>query len=228
MPNNNILKEIKNELISKGDEPRVDNLEQYISQNKIFTILFFSKIIPDFESVLSILNSIYQKFDNLKLIICICEETEEEFNQVLSCIKEDITCLILKYESKNREILISNYNIISLPTLLILDKNGALIDSLNIYQIINLQDNDIKGWINKIIISNIMKYENYELGQTIKISAHRHELVFSNTEMKGYSGAGWRCDLCRKSFGAKVCNFNCFSCGWDICEVCLNKYKDEY
>ena len=41
MPNNNILKEIKNELISKGDEPRVDNLEQYISQNKIFTILFF-------------------------------------------------------------------------------------------------------------------------------------------------------------------------------------------
>jgi hypothetical protein len=52
-----------------------------------------------------------------------------------------------------------------------------------------LQDNDIKGWINKIMILNIMKYKNYELGQTIKISAHRHELVFSNTEMKGYSGA---------------------------------------
>jgi len=32
----NVLKEIKNDIISKGDEPRVDNIEQYISQNKIF------------------------------------------------------------------------------------------------------------------------------------------------------------------------------------------------
>ena len=50
---NNILKEIKNELISKGTEPRIDNLDQYISQNKIFTILFISKIMTDVSSILS-------------------------------------------------------------------------------------------------------------------------------------------------------------------------------
>ena len=38
----NVLKEIKNDIISKGDEPRVDNIEQlYISkQNILFIILF--------------------------------------------------------------------------------------------------------------------------------------------------------------------------------------------
>ena len=50
---NNILKEIKNELISKGSEPRIDNLEQYISQNKIFAIFFISQIMPDITSILS-------------------------------------------------------------------------------------------------------------------------------------------------------------------------------
>ena len=40
---NNILKEIKNELISKGTEPNIDNFDQYISQNKIFAILLFQK-----------------------------------------------------------------------------------------------------------------------------------------------------------------------------------------
>ena len=59
--NINILKEIKNELISIGNEPNIDNLEQYISQNKIFSFLFYSKIIPDFESILSLLNNLYKK-----------------------------------------------------------------------------------------------------------------------------------------------------------------------
>ena len=68
---NAIRKEIKNELISIGNEPNIDNLEQYISQNKIFSFLFYSKIIPDFESILSLLNNLYKKFDSMKLILCI-------------------------------------------------------------------------------------------------------------------------------------------------------------
>ena len=67
---NNILKEIKNELISKGTEPRIDNLDQYISQNKIFTILFISKIMPDVSSILSSIHTQYLKNSKLKLIIC--------------------------------------------------------------------------------------------------------------------------------------------------------------
>ncbi len=124
---NNILKEIKNELISIGNEPRIDNFEQYISQNKIFTFLFYSKIIPDFETILPLLNNLYEKFDSLKLIVCICEESEEEFKEILSTIK-DISCLIMTFESKNRDKLISSYNIITLPSLIILDKEGILID----------------------------------------------------------------------------------------------------
>ena len=73
---NNILKEIKNELISKGTEPRIDNLDQYISQNKIFTILFISKIMPDVSSILSSIHAQYSKNSKLKLIICLCTDTQ--------------------------------------------------------------------------------------------------------------------------------------------------------
>ena len=83
-------------------------MEKYISQNKIFTFIFYTKIIPDFEIILP-LWTIYKKNSILiKLIICICEDNDEEFNQILSSIK-DISCLIMKFESKNRDILISTY-----------------------------------------------------------------------------------------------------------------------
>ena len=67
----NILKEIKSDIISKGDEPNVDNLDQYISQDKLFCILFYSKLIPDISSVLSSLK-IINSSNTLKLVICIC------------------------------------------------------------------------------------------------------------------------------------------------------------
>ena len=101
---NNILKEIKNELISKGREPNIDNLEQYISQNKIFSIFFISKIIPDISTILYTLNNLYMKNDSMKLIICICSDTKEDFEETLLLINKDISCLILNYESKNREL----------------------------------------------------------------------------------------------------------------------------
>ena len=228
MKNNNILKEIENELISIGDEPRIDNFEQYMSQNKIFTFLFYSKIIPDFESILSFLNNLYIKFDSLKLIICICEDTEEEFNQVLSTIR-DISCIIMKFETKNRDNLISKYNIITIPTLLILDKDGVLLDSLNINRIINLNESIIEGWINKFNILNKLKETKLELGMATVLSVHPHKLIYSKQSMKpGYGKSGWICDMCKKSYNASVCNFFCLICGWDICDTCYNKYKDEY
>ena len=53
----NILKEIKNDIICLGNEPRVDNIEQYISQNKIFCILFYSKILPEYSNLFLSLNT---------------------------------------------------------------------------------------------------------------------------------------------------------------------------
>ena len=224
---NNILKEIKNELIIIGNEPRIDNFEQYISQNKIFTFLFYSKIIPDFETILPLLNNLYEKFDSLKLIVCICEESEEEFKEILSTIK-DISCLIMTFESKNRDKLISSYNIITLPSLIILDKEGILIDSLNFDRIINLNESIIEGWINKFNILNKYSEKKLELGMTTKLSVHPHELIYSEQSMKpGYGRKGWICDMCKKHFTASVCNFFCIICGWDICDECYNKYKNE-
>jgi hypothetical protein len=225
---NNILKEIKNELISIGNEPRIDNFDEYISQNKIFTFLFYTKIIPDFETILPLLDNLYEKFDSLKLIICICEDKEKEFNEILSSIK-DISCLIMKFESKNRDILLSTYNIITIPSLIILDKEGILIDSLNLDGIINLNENIIEGWINKFNILNKYSEKKLELGMLTKLSVHPHDLIYSEQSMKpGYGKSGWICDMCRKSFKANVCNFFCGLCGWDICDACYNKYKNEF
>ena len=225
---NNILKEIKNELISKGNEPRIDNLDQYISQNKIFTILFISKIMPDVSSILSSLHLQYSKNNKIKLIICICSDTKEDFDETLSVISEDIPCLIFNYESKMREILIEKYNIITVPSLITLDKDGILLDKLNTEKIENLNEHIFKGWENTIMIRNLSSQRRkLELGETIKLSVHHHELIYSNHSMKpGYGYSGWICDICRKNYKYDVTNFFCPLCGWDLCDICYNKYKN--
>ena len=224
----NILKEIKNELISKGNEPRIDNLDQYISQNKIFTILFISKIMPDVSSILSSLHIQYSKNNKIKLIICICSDTKEDFDETLSVIHEDIPCLIFNYESKMREILIEKYNVITIPSLIILDKDGIIIDKLNMEKIENLTEHVIKGWENTFMIRNISSQRRkLELGETIKLSVHHHELIYSNHSMKpGYGYSGWICDICRRNYKHDVTNFFCPLCGWDLCDICYNKYKN--
>ena len=219
----NILKEIKNDIISKGDEPNIDNLDQYISQDKIFCILFYSKIIPDSSNLLSSLK-IFNTSDVLKLVICICEDSEEDYKASLSQIN-NISCLILKYESKNRDSFINEYNIISLPRILILNKNGVLIDILNKERIQSLNEKDIEGWKNKFIVPNMYKNRLPELGDKTRISNHKHELVFSDNSMKGYGMSGWICDICRKNFQYTVPNFFCGLCGFDACDVCINKYR---
>ena len=219
----NILKEIKNDIISKGDEPNVDNFDQYMTQDKIFCILFYSKLIPDSSNVLSSLK-IINNFDALKLVICICEETEEDFKASLAQIN-NISCIILKYESKNRDSFINAYNIISLPIMIILNKFGVLMDMLNKERIQSLNEKDIEGWKNKFIIVNMYKNKSPELGDKTKISNHKHELVFSDNLMKGYGMNGWICDLCKKHFQYNISNFFCALCGFDACDECINKYR---
>ena len=225
---NNILKEVKNELTSRGREPYVDNFDQYISQNKIFSIFFISKIIPELPSILNTMNSLYKNNEIIKLIICICSDSKEDFEETLLLIKEDISCLIFNYESKNRQILISKYNIISIPTLIIIDKDGVLIDSLNMEQIKNLNESDIKGWENKFVVTNLYKNKKLEIGDTCILSVHKHILTYSNNSMKpGYGNSGWSCDICGRGYSSRDVNFFCPLCGWDLCDICYNKYKDE-
>ena len=221
----NILKEIKNDITSIGSEPRVDNLEQYISQNKLFGILFFSNIVPDYLNLLSKLEEQINNSKNLlKLLICICEENEEEYNKISSEIK--ISCLLLKYDSKNRETLIKKYNIMTIPTLIVLDSYGEVVDILNKERIVNLNENDIIGWNNIFIVPYLYKNKLPELGDIARISNHPHELVFSNHSMKpGYGKGGWICDVCRKNFTYNVENFFCGECGFDVCDVCFDNYK---
>ena len=127
-----------------------------------------------------------------------------------------------------RENLISKFNIITIPSLLILDKDGVLIDRLNTEKIQNLNENIIKGWENIFMIRNLFSQRRkLELGETIKLSVHHHELIYSNHSMKpGYGYSGWSCDICRRSYKHDVTNFFCPLCGWDLCDICYNKYKN--
>ena len=221
----NILKEIKNDFISSGTEPRVSKIEQYISQNKIFCILFYSKIIQGNSTLLSLLDNIINKDSMLKLLICICEENEEDYNKDVADLK-NISCLILNFNSEIRNTFIQQYSIISLPNLIILDKNGLLMDSLNKERIMNLKDNDVLGWKNKFIIPNLYKDKATELGDKGRVSNHQHELIFADHSMKpGYGKSGWICDICRKSFQYNTPNFFCSLCNFDVCDVCYDRYK---
>ena len=171
------------------------------------------------------LNKKIEKNDELKLIVCLCEEAREEYNKEILEFKE-ISCLILNFDSKSKDLFIKKYNIISLPILIILDKDGELIDTLNKDRIFNLNESDIIGWKNKFIIPNIYKNKVPELGERANITKHEHELVYSNHSMKpGYGKGGWICDILWKSFSYNTCNYFCSLCGFDICDVCFDNYK---
>ena len=43
----------------------------------------------------------------------------------------------------------------------------------------------------------------------------------------GYGNSGWSCDICGRGYSSRDVNFFCPLCGWDLCDICYNKYKDE-
>ena len=222
---NNILKEIKDEIINKGKESQTDNLERFISEEKLFSILFYTNRFPSSNKILPIIKKYISPNENIKLIIIICEDDEIEYNNILNSLN-DISCLTMKYNSKNNETLINNYNIIALPRLLILDNNGKKIDTLNSEQILNLNENVILGWINKFEIPKIYKMRKPEVGDRANVSNHPHEVIFSDYSIKAsrYRKGGWICDVCRKNFNYDVPNFCCLLCTFDICDSCFPKY----
>ena len=69
--------------------------------------------------------------------------------------------------------------------------------------------------------------EHVPKGKKIYVKFHQHPLLLSSKEERNYPGYYWICDICKKHFIASVCNFFCIICGWDICDECFNKYKNE-
>lgn len=224
----NILKEIKVSFITKGEETPVKDLDLFISQKKIFNILFYSSNLSiSKESIKKYKNIIQNYTEEIKTIICLCDETEEDFN--ISLIDfSDINCFIIPFDSKMNDLLINYFKIISVPRLIVLNNDGITIDTLNNTQIINLTEEIFNGWINVSKIIPIIRSNTPEIGDKLWVTNHSHELIFADYRQKssGYAG-GWRCDVCDTSFNAEVPNFHCGQCSFDICEKCLPKYKKD-
>ena len=61
--------------------------------------------------MLSSLNNIIKNNSSLKLLVCLCEGTDEDFKNSLSVIN-NLSCLIFNYDLKNRDLFIKKYKII--------------------------------------------------------------------------------------------------------------------
>ena len=224
---NNIIVEdedIKEDNTEKIEEDDFQD-EKRETTGLIFCILFYSKKIPEIEKLLFSLNNKIYKSKSLKLIICICDETEEEYDKALSEIK-GISCSVINYDTESRDLFIKKYNIKSLPTMIILDKYGKVIDSLNKERIMNFKECDIIKWKEKFDIPNELDIKKHELWKRAKINKHEHELIYGNNSMKpGYSKcSGFFCDTCLKSFDEDT-NYFCSLCEYDVCDECFEKYK---
>ena len=212
---------------NKEKEKLTDNFDEYLSNNNMFGILFFSKLIPDYLDIMTPIRKYIISKNVLKIIICICEDDEEDFKMTLEKM-ENLKGTYLDFKSEERNNFIKKYNIISLPKLIIIGKKGIILDCLNKERILNLNENDIKSWSNKLFVLNILKERKPELGSKGIISKHPHELIYSDHPMKiGYGKSGYICDICKKNFKYYIPNFYCSLCGFDVCDECYKIYSHE-
>jgi len=230
MSNNNIFKEIEANLIKNGDNIYT-SLDICIKQKKIFGILFISRIVPTINDIIKILNEVInslidQNNDIFKLIICICDEEKSDYDLTLSKFI-NLSCFIIPFESEAKDKLLDKYNIISLPCLIIFDKDGQNLEYLNNSQICDINTDTIKGWNNIFSIRNTYKAEKYSIGDEGYVSLHIHKLIYTDYLGKSpnYGTGNWYCDICGKSFKYNVENFYCDICGYDLCDVCYEKNK---
>jgi hypothetical protein len=228
--NNNILRDIQPNLIKKGDA-FYSSFDILIQQNKIFGLLFISGIVPKIKNIIELFNKIFdsvtQKDDILKLIICICDEEKNEYENTFSKFS-NLSCFIIPFESDIKQKLINKYNIISLPCLIIFDKNGKSLEFLNNSDIINDVNIDkIKGWKNTFNLINNFKMKKYQIGDEGYVYDHQHILRYVDYLGKSpnYGKGNWYCDICGKTHKYDVTNFYCDLCGFDVCEDCYEKNK---
>ena len=128
-------------------------------------------------------------------------------------------------------MLFYKYNVISLPSLIIFDKDGKHLDYLNNNDINNINIEKIKGWKNTFsIINNNNKVSIYMIGDEGFVKCHQHILVYSDYLGKSpsYGKGNWYCDICGKSHKYDITNFYCDICGYDVCADCYEKNKKLY
>ena len=231
----NILKEIESNLIKKGDLSYT-SLDICIKQNKIFGILFISGIIPTLNDIIQIFNNLLISLkqnneDILKIIICICDEEKSDYDDAFSKIS-NLSCFILPFESEGKQKLINKYNIISLPCLLIIEKDGKIFEYLNNDDINRINVQKVMGWKNILNIINKIsnKVEKYIIGDEGYIIGHKHILFYTDYLGKSpnYGKGNWYCDICGKTNKYDVTNFYCDICGFDVCDACYEKNKRIY
>ena len=229
----NLIKELEPNLIKRGDAT-YSSIEICISQNKIFGFLFLSQFIPKIDQVIKKFQTLYnaQKSNDYKLtlIIIICDEEKYEYDLVLTKIS-DLTCFIVPFESNFKDKIFKNYNIISLPTLAIFDKNGKILEFCSNLEIFDIDIDTINGWYNKFNIVNELKVSrSYNIGDIGFIPEHRHDLIYSDylVKMPNYSKGNWYCDICQKSFNKEVPNFYCDLCSYDVCDSCYEKRSKNF
>ena len=232
--NNNLLREIEPILIKKGNASYT-SIDICIKENNIFGLLFISGIVPTIKNIIqtfnNLENSLTKEEDIFKLIICICDEEKTEYDATFSLLS-NLTCFIIPYEYEGREKLISNYNVISLPCLIIFNKDGKSLSYLSNEDINNISKEVLKGWKNNInIINNYkLKSSKYVLGDIGYVFGHHHKLIYTDYLGKSpnYGKGNWYCDICGVTNKYDVTNFYCDDCGYDVCDACYEKNKKFY
>ena len=230
--NNNILKLIEPNIISNGDASYT-SIDICIKQNNIFSILFISYFLPDFDEVINIfndlLNSMKQEEKKIfTLIICICDEEKEEYDITFKKLS-NISCFIIPFDCKEKQNLINNYNIMTLPCLLIFNKEGKNIGNLNYNGIRTINLKKVEGWKRTldILFNSNFEEEKYPMGIEGSIFGHEHILFYADYLCKNpsYGKSNWYCNICGKSHTYLDTNFYCELCDFDVCDSCYEKHR---
>ena len=232
--NDNLIREIEPNLIKKGNAIYT-SIDICIKENNIFGLLFISGIVPTINNIIHLFNNLENsltKEENIfKLIICLCDEEKEDYDNTFSLF-ENLTSFIIPFDFAGKEKLINKYNIISLPCLIIIDKNGKCLKYLSNSDINNINKEEIKGWKNHLnLFENYkLKSSKYIIGDTGYVLGHQHQLEYTDYLGKSprYGKKNWYCDICGKAFSYYVTNFYCDDCRYDVCDACYEKNKKYY
>ena len=189
--------------------------------------------MPSINNIIQILNNLINSFDQkedyLKLIICLCDEEKNEYDITFSKLS-NLSCFIIPFESEGKQKLINKFNIISLPSLIIIDKDSKILEYLNYSDIIKMNQNSIKGWKNIFSVKNYHRTDKFNIGDEGYITGHKHLLAYVDYLGKSpnYGKGNWYCDICGKTHKYDVTNFYCDICGFDVCDNCFEKNKKIY
>ena len=226
------MKHYKDSFIKHDKTTVVENISSPSSPLEIYSLLFISHIHPSYNDIMSTLVSFYNHHrsisNNFEIISIYLEDNEVSFNAHFNS-QLHIPWLALPYNNADLiEDLLNDFNVNSIPLLLVFDKEGRKITSLNKTEIMSINENTFNGWIN----------ESYEKKQQLRIgkfvigdkgysSCHPHNLLYTDYTLKssGYKVGNWSCDVCGKTFAKTVTCFYCGLCGFDICDACFIKYK---